>query len=220
MIRIIRVVMIAVVLFALPLVPAVATAQGHEADTPAPSADTGNGDPHAADAEHESPGLLSVDYGSAVWTIVLFALLVAVLGKFAWPPILRGLQDREQKIRGDLENAEKATRDATQTLKDYHAKLAATNEESRKLIAEAKGEADRVATQLKDKAQTDIDMMKQRAKQEITTAKEQAINDIYAQTAELATQVAGRILQREIRPEDQQQLIQDSLQQFRSTQDN
>ncbi len=91
MIRIIRVVLIAIVLFALPLaVSAASEAAGAEG------------------AGHGGPSLMEPDPGGAIWTIVLFVLLVAVLGKFAWPPILRGLQEREQKIRGDLENAEKA----------------------------------------------------------------------------------------------------------------
>ena len=218
MIRIIRAVMIAVVLFAFPLVPSAATAQHGEVDAHAQPTDAGHGS-DSADAEH-TPGLLDEDPGLAIWTIILFVVLLAVLGKFAWPPILRGLQDREQKIRGDLENAEKAAKDATETLKEYHAKLAAANEDSRKLLAEARADAERTAGELKDKAHDDIDQMRQRAQQDITAAKEQAINDIYAQTASLATQVAGRILQREIRPEDQQQLIDESLQQFRSAQDN
>ena len=219
MIRIIRVVMIAVVLFALPLVPSVATAQhGAADDAHALPADAEQG-AHAADTGHKQ-GLLDTDPGSSIWSIVLFVVLLAVLGKFAWPPILRGLQDREQKIRGDLQNAEKAARDATRTLEEYHAKLAAANEDSRKLIAEARTDAERVAAQLKATAKADVDQIRQRAQEDINAAKEQAINEIYAQTASLATQVAGRILQREIRPEDQQRLIEESLQQFRSDQSN
>ena len=218
MIRIIGAVTIAVVLFVLPLAPSVATAQHGEADAHAQPADAG-GDSHGADAEHK-PNLLDTDPGLAVWTIVLFVVLVAVLGKFAWPPILKGLQDREQKIRDDLEGAEKTARDAARTLADYQAKLAEAHEDSRRLIAEARAEAERAAAQITENTQSDVDQIRQRAQQEIVSAKEQALNELYAQTAALATQVAGRILQREIRPEDQEQLINESVRQFRDAQNN
>ena len=218
MIRTISLLMTALVMSSV--VSLAAPANG--ADAPGTHASAAAADAHAgADAEaHESPGLLNPELGTAVWTIVLFVVLVAVLGKFAWPPILKGLQDREQKIRGDLEGAEKAAREATQTLKQYHAKLAEAHEDSRKLIAEARAEAERAAAQLKESAAADVDQIRQRAQQEIVAAKEQALNELYAHTAALATQVAGRILQREIRPEDQQQLIDESVRQFREAQNN
>jgi len=168
------------------------------------------------DAEHDEPGLLSPDPGAAIWTIILFVVLLVVLGKFAWPSILKGLQDREEKIRADLENAENAARDATRTLEQYHVKLAAAQSESQKVIDQARADAQRIGAQLKDQTHNEIDKMRQRAKQEIGIAKEQAIGEIYAHTAAMVTQVAGRILQREIRPEDQQQLIDESLEQFKN----
>ena len=194
MIRIIRAVMIAVVLFAWPFVPSVATAQDGGAHAQPADAEHGS---DSAEAAHGKRGLLDTDPGLAVWTIVLFIVLVAVLGKFAWPPILKGLQDREQKIRDDLEEAAKTARDATRTLAEYQAKLAEAQEDARQVIADARTEAERVATELREGARADVDQIRVRATQEIDAAKEQALNELYAQTAELATQVAGRIIQRE-----------------------
>lgn len=173
-----------------------------------------------AATEHKQRGLLELDPGSAVWSIVLFVILLVVLSKFAWPHILKGLQDREQKIRSDLEQAAKAARDATATMAEYEAKLADARQDARALIEEAKVGAERFATQLKATAQADVEQIRKRAEHEITAAKEQALVELYTETAALATQVAGRIIQRELRPEDQEQLINEAVRQFRETQNN
>jgi F-type H+-transporting ATPase subunit b len=179
-------------------------------------------DHSAADssAAHEQPGLLDLDPGSAVWSIVLFVILLLILSKFAWPHILQGLQGREEKIRADLEQAAKAARDALATMAEYEAKLAEARQDARALIEEAKVGAERFAAQLKATAQAEVDQIRQRAEHEITAAKEQALVELYTQTAALATQVAGSIIQRELRPEDQEQLINDAVRQFRETQNN
>lgn len=162
-------------------------------------------------APAEEPGLLSPDLGSAVWTIVLFVVLVLILGKFVWPPILKGLQAREAKIKGDLDHAEQSAQQAAATLKEYQASLAQAQEEARKVIEQARKDAQGVADQVKTDTQTEINQMRQRAQTEIRVAKEQALTDIYTQTAALATSVAGKILQREINPADQHKLVQQSL---------
>lgn len=164
-----------------------------------------------AEAGHEQPFILDVDLMSAIVNLIVFLLLLAILAKFVWPPILKGLQDREGKIRSDLESAERANREAAATLSQYKAQLAEAQREAQRVIEQSKQDAQRVAAQLKEQAQNEITASRQRAENEIRTAKEQALAEIYEQTANLATQVAGQILQREIRPEDQQALVQQSL---------
>jgi F-type H+-transporting ATPase subunit b len=148
----------------------------------------------------------------------VFLTLLYVLKAKAWGPILQGLQDRENKIKGDLDQAEAAAREATEKLDQYNTQLAQAQAESARVIEQARNDAQRLASQLKDQAQTDIIAMRDRAQGEIAAAKEQAISDIYDQTATLATQVAGRILQREINVADQQQLVDESLAQLKQSQ--
>lgn len=167
--------------------------------------------------EHEPPGLLDPDPGSAVWTIVLFILLVLLLGRFAWPAILRGLQDREAKIRGDLENAERSAKDAQKTLGEYQQRLAAANEEVRQIIDQGRADAQKIVSQLKQQTQDEIGQMRNRAEADISAAQEQALNEIYVQTATLATEVAGRILKRQISVDDQQRLVRDALEEMGRT---
>jgi F-type H+-transporting ATPase subunit b len=147
--------------------------------------------------------------------IIAFVILLVVLRKFAWGPILSGLQDREAKIKGDLEEAEKAANEANATLTEYKAKLADAQEQARAMIDQSRGDAQRVAAEIKDDTQNEINQMKERAQQDIGAAKEQALGEIYQQTAALATDVAGRILQRQINETDQQRLVDESLGQLK-----
>jgi F-type H+-transporting ATPase subunit b len=184
----------------------------HEAvDAHASSAGHAVADEHASEAGHEQPGLLEVDIGSAFWTIVLFVVLLLVLGKFVWPPILQGLQNREQKIADDLRHAQTAANEATQTLKKYQEQLAEAQAEAGRMIEQGRADAQRIAAGLKDQTQSEIDQMKQRAEADIQAATQRALGDIHAQAATLATAVAGRILEREIRGDEHQELIKRSL---------
>ena len=147
----------------------------------------------------------------SIAAIIVFLLLVAVLKKFAWGGILQGLQDRENKIKQDLQQAEIAANQAQATLSEYQAKLAAAQEDARRIIDQSRADAQKIAGQIKDQAQNEIDQLRQRAHNDIRIAKEQAVGDVYAQAADLATRVAERILKHEIKAEDHHQLIQDSI---------
>ncbi len=186
-----------------------AASTGHEGIAHEGSAD-GHGDAHDA-AAHDQPSLLSPDLGSAVWSVVLFILLLIVLGKFVWPPILKGLIAREQRIRDDLDEAARANKDAKETLAQYESQLAEAQAESRKLIEQARKDADEMRGRMTSETEQQITQMRQRATEEIRLARQEAVQDLYAQTAQLATAVAGKILQRQINADDADRLVEQSL---------
>ena len=138
----------------------------------------------------------------------------------AWGPILKGLQDRENKIKGDLAGAERSAQEAADTLKEYQQKLATAQDEARQIIEQGKADAEKIAAQLKEQAQSDLTQMKQRAESEIDAAKQRAISELYEETATLATQIAGRIIDKELSVKDQQKLINEALTQYKDVQDN
>ncbi len=147
----------------------------------------------------------------AIAAAATFLIVYAVLKAKAWGPILKGLQDRENRIKSDLEQAEAASKEASAKLAQYEKRLAEANEEARKVIEQGKADAQRIAQSLRDQAQQEITQMRERAQDQIQAAREQALADIYEQAAVLATEVAGRILQREINADDQRQLVERSL---------
>ena len=159
----------------------------------------------------DEPSLFDGTIAQSAAAVIVFLILFAVLSKFAWGPILKGLQDRERKIKEDLHRAETASREAASMLQEYQAKLAEGHTEAGRIIEQGKSDAQRIAAGLREQAQSEIDQMRHRATSEIKAAKEQAITEICSQAADLATTVAGRILQREINPADHQQLIEQSL---------
>lgn len=170
----------------------------------------------APEEQAEMPMLIQWAPGEFIWTIILFLILLAVLVKWVWPPILKGLKDREDKIRNDLEEAEKARKEAAESLEQYKAQLAESRREAHQIIEQSRSEAQKLAQEIKSQAQTDIDQMRTRAQRDIRAAREEAIADLYARTAEVATHIAARILEREISADDQKALIDRALNELSS----
>ncbi len=168
----------------------------------------------------EDRGLVNPLIWEMVWSLVLFVMFFIALSVLVWPKILKSLQDREGKIKGDLDSAEQAANKAEETLKEYQERLAAAADESRKIIDKGRADAEIIAAQLKEQAQTDLTQMKKRAEDEIEAAKQRALGELYAQTATLATQVAGRILGKELSVDDQKGLVDEALAQYKAGQDN
>ena len=151
---------------------------------------------------------------SALTTLIIFIVLLVVLSKFAWGPIASGLKAREDKIRKDIENAEAAHAKAEATLKEYQAQLATAENKVRELLTKANADAEQMATSIRMRAQQEAEEAKERATKDIEAAKNQALSEIYAKTAELATDVASKILRRNLNAADQADLVKSSLDQL------
>lgn len=149
--------------------------------------------------------------GNALWTLVIFGLVILVLGKFAWKPILGGLQQREEFIRASLTQA-KADREAAEAqLKQYSDKLVSARAEASAIVDEARRDAEEVKRKFQEETQAEANRTIERARREIKIAQETAVKELYVLTARLTTEVAGKILEREIQPADHDRLIRDSI---------
>lgn len=167
----------------------------------------------AADREliPSDTGLLLREAAYAVGVFVVFFL---VLSFVVWPKILKALQAREDKQRADLLTAENAAKEASATLAEYQRQLAEARKEAHAIVEQSRQDALRVAAQLRADAQAELTTMRQRAESDVAAAGQQAIASIYEQAATLSTQIAGRILQRELDPAAHQALVNESLQQL------
>ena len=150
-------------------------------------------------------------YMEMVWAVVLFLLFAGILGFVVWPKILGALQAREAKLEGDLVGAENAREEADKTLAEYKAQLADAQKAAQQKIADAVKVADQQAAKIVAEAEAKAAEISQRNLAEIESAKEAAISEMHAHVADLSTQIAGKILQREISAADQQQLVSESL---------
>lgn len=149
--------------------------------------------------------------GVALWTLIIFALVIFVLGRYAWGPILGGLQAREKFIRESLEKA-KADRVAAETrLQEYTDKLLAARGEATAIVDEARRDADVVKRRIEEEGRAEANALIERARREIGIAKETAVKELYILAAQLTTQAASKVLRREIQPSDHERLIRDAM---------
>ena len=162
------------------------------------------------------PDITSVELAPAITTLIVFGLVCLVLFTKVWPKITSGLDERQAKIREEIEAAEAAQAEARASMEAQQAELAKARGEANEMIMKAKADAEATARGLRERAQVELTELREQAGHEIRAAKESAITELHAETAMLATAIATRILQREINVEDQQSLIDDSLQELES----
>ncbi len=146
-----------------------------------------------------------------ITTIIVFLIVLGIAGSVIWPRITKGLDQREEKIRQEIRSAEEAREQAKSLLADYEKNLAQAREEANQMIAKARADAKAVAEELRNRNDAELAELKGRAMREIETAKKTAINEIYAEASMLGTAMASKILERELTPEDQQRLVDESL---------
>lgn len=155
---------------------------------------------------------------TAVTTLLVFALLVAVLGKYAWGPIAGGLKAREDKIRKDIADAEAARQRAEGTLREYEQRLASAEDKIRELMQNATTDAERVAEGIRLRGREEAEILKEKAQRDIETSRDDALREIYRQAAELSTGIAEKIIRRNLNAEDQRDLVDRSLEQLQTSQ--
>lgn len=197
-------------LAALPtlVMPLAAFAQGHEAQGHAAGAE------HAAHAEVGNAGVLpTVEQGIVPMLVAIgvFAVVFGILAIKVWPAITKGLEDRAEKIRSEIEAAELAQKQAKTALEQYEKNLAQARAEAQKMLDDAKVQQQAVAAELKAKADAELTAMREKAKRDIESAKAQAVIELNGYAATLATDMARKILKREVSGQDQQRLINESL---------
>ena len=170
------------------------------------ASDTGHGSDNEA-----SGGIFDGDIFTAIFTVVLFLLILVVLGKWAWGPILDGLQKREEYIRQSIEEAGKSRQDAEKALQEYKDQLATAQDQSKEIIDKGKAAAVMLAEKMKENAQEEAKLLRDQANQDINYARNQAVKEIHAQATDLATDLAGKIIGKTLNPDDHRTLLEESL---------
>ena len=143
-------------------------------------------------AEESNPILPSAN--ELLWGSIAFIIVFVLLAKFAFPNAAKALKDRTEKIRGDIEFAEKDREEAGRLLADYRAQVAAAREESTRILEDARRTAEQVRTELKAKAEEESARMIERAREDIAGERERAIAEIRREVGSLAVDLAGRVI--------------------------
>lgn len=172
---------------------------------------------HAAADAHgaaAAPTPFAGTIAQSVAALLVFFIVFFVLKAKAWGPILKGLNDRENKIRADLHSAESARTEAQASLANYRKQIADADAQVREKLASAQKDAEQIGARLKMDAQREIEEMKNRAAKELEEAKRAAVAEVHAHAAQLSTAVAGKILKRQINEADHADLIRSSLEEL------
>ena len=157
--------------------------------------------------------LVQPDPGLFIWTILTFLVLVALLAKFAWRPLLQALESRQESIRKSLDDAQKAK----QELERLHAESAEIIRQSRveadAIVTRSRGDAERLREEMKQKARAEADAIVKNAERQIQLETGRAIQQIRREAVDLSVMIASNLIQRNLTKEDNEQLIEEALKQ-------
>jgi F-type H+-transporting ATPase subunit b len=163
-------------------------------------------------------GLLKVDPGLLLWTVITFGVLLLILWKTAWKPIVEALDARSERIRGDLSNADKARQEAEELLQKHKEMMDKAKEEALDIIEKSKVEAEKIRNDIIDKATSDARKIAESTKNEITIAKDAALTEIKSEIVNISTDIASKIINKNLNPDDQKSIINETLDKFGSVQ--
>lgn len=155
--------------------------------------------------------LLSAEPGLIVWTIVTFVLLLGILWKFAWNPILGALDAREKAIQDTIDDAERLHAEAGAMLEEHRKRLAEARQEANRIFDEARQAGEQMKQDMLEKSREEGAQIVARAERQIQLETEEAIGKIRAQAADLALKAAEKVLERSLTNADQRRLADEAI---------
>lgn len=168
-------------------------------------------DPTHANMSDQTWGVVDFRTDMAFFSAIVFLLLLFGLSMTAWKPIMDGLEKREEGIASKIANAEKAEEAAAAKLSEYESKLATANQEAQEIVAQARKDAEAAGQKLVAEAQEEAVRQRERATADIESAKLVALGELTNQSTEVAMSLAQRVVGREVKADDHQNLIQEML---------
>lgn len=152
-------------------------------------------------------GLLNVDQGLAFWTVVLFLIVMFILKKYAWKPIVSALQERERTIQNSIERAENALAEAKQLQADNDKVRRDAEIEAQRIVREAREAADTVKVGEVEKTKAQIKQMQVQAQAEIEREKQSALQALRAEVAGLVITAAEKVVKEKLDSPKQRELV-------------
>jgi len=156
-------------------------------------------------------GLVTPNPGTIIWMLIIFGIVLYILRKFAWKPILKALKDREETIALALNSAEEAKREVAGLKADNDRIIAEARQEKNLILKEAKEIKDKIIAEAKEKAMTEGAKSIQLAKQQIENEKNAALQDMKKQITELSVMIAEKIIKKELAGNTEQEKMVDGL---------
>lgn len=163
------------------------------------------------EAEHgdEPSGidLVLPDIAELVWGVVAFVIVAWFLGRKVWPKIAQGVEQREQRIQGDLEAAEQAKTSAQSELEEYRAQLADARSEANRIIEEARQQAEQVRKDIQARAEKDAEAIVARAQETIEAERTRTIQELQGTIAAISIDLAEKVVGRSLDDKTQREFV-------------
>ena len=153
--------------------------------------------------------MFDINLGLSIWTIVVFVLLLLILRRFAWGPILRAVQDREDHVRSTLESAASEREESTELLEQYRKQMLEARREAQDLIAKAKEMGVTVRKEIEEKARQEAKVIMDKALESIEKEKEAALDELRQGSVDIALAAAGKLIGEELNQDKDRKLAVD-----------
>lgn len=161
--------------------------------------------------------LVQPDPGLFFWTIAVFLVLLFLLRKFAWGPLLAALEERQAGIRKSLDDADEARRELAEVQTKASALIGKARMEADAILSEARADGVRIRQELRDLAQKEAEAITRNAQQQIQLERDRAVAELRQEAVDLSVLIASKLVRRNLTREDNAALIEDALQQVDST---
>jgi F-type H+-transporting ATPase subunit b len=157
--------------------------------------------------------LVQPDPGLFIWTILTFLVLLALLAKFAWRPLLQALESRQETIRKSLDDAQQAKTELERLQQESAQIVRQARVEAEAVVSQSRTDAARLRDEMRQKAKEEADGIIKNAERQIQLETTRALQQIRHEAIELSVAIASKIIQRNLSKEDNEKLIEEALQQ-------
>jgi F-type H+-transporting ATPase subunit b len=157
--------------------------------------------------------LVQLDPGLFIWTIVTFLVLLTLLAKFAWGPLLQALESRQNAIRKSLDDAQQARQELERLNQESAQIIRQARVDAEAIVTKSRADAERLREEMKQKARSEADGIVRNAERQIQLETQRALQQIRHEAIDLSVQIASKLLQRNLTKEDNERLIEDALKQ-------
>src|SRR6267143_1391167 len=157
--------------------------------------------------------LVQVDPGLFIWTIVTFLVLLALLAKFAWRPLLEALESRQSAIRKSLDDAQQAKQELERVNQESARIVNRARADAEAIITQSRSDGDRLREEIRQKARAEAAHIVKNAERQIQLETSRALEQIRREAVDLSVMIASKIIQRNLSKEDNERLIDEALKQ-------
>lgn len=158
--------------------------------------------------------LVQLDPGLYIWTIATFLVLLLLLGRFAWRPLLQALEERQAQIRKSLDDAQQARQELERVQHESAQLLARARVDADAIVSQTRADAERLRQEVRESARAEAATIVRNAERQIELQTVQAVRQIRAEAADLSVRIAEKLIGRHLSGEDNERLIQQTIEQI------